>query len=47
MKKYNYYFWNVPITRKMFLKGVHYMWKNRVDEYGHYSYVGYRAEEIN
>ena len=45
MKKYNYFYYGMPITRSDFLKAVPENWEEEVDEYGTYSWGGYRAVE--
>jgi len=46
MKKYNYFYYGTPIQRRVFLSNVPESWESEVDEYGGYSYGGYRAELI-
>ena len=44
-KKYNYFYYGMPITRSNFLKAVPENWEDEVDEYGTYSWGGYKAVE--
>ena len=46
MKTYNYYYFGTPITKKQFESNVPSNWKSQVDEFGAYSWGGYRANEI-
>jgi hypothetical protein len=43
--KYNYFYYGMPITSAEFEKAVPSSWQDEVDEYGTYSYGGYRAVE--
>ena len=44
-KKYNYFYYGIPIPKANFLKSVPENWQEEVDEYGTYSWGGYRAVE--
>ena len=46
-KKYNYYYYGRPIPRAEFIKSVPSSWQDEVDEYGTYSWRGYRAIDID
>ncbi len=45
-KKYNYFYYGMPITRSEFLKEVPEKWEDWVIN-GYFSWGGYDAEEIN
>jgi hypothetical protein len=45
MKKYNYFYFGTLITKSAFLASVPENWENKVDEFGEYSFGGYRAIE--
>jgi hypothetical protein len=45
MKTYNYFYFGNPITKAQFLTSVPEDWENEVDEFGEYSFGGYRAIE--
>jgi hypothetical protein len=45
--KYNYFYYGMPITRAAFLKAVPENWQDEVDEYGCYSWGGYRAIDLD
>jgi hypothetical protein len=44
-KKFNFFYYGRPIPRAEFLKSVPDNWQEEVDEYGCYSWGGYRAVE--
>jgi hypothetical protein len=44
-KKYNYFYYGRAISRVNFIKAVPENWQDKVDEYGTYSWGGYRAVE--
>ena len=44
-KKYNYFYYGQSIPRANFIKEVPENWEDEVDEYGTYSWGGYRAVE--
>ena len=46
-KRYNFFYYGMPIPKTEFLKAVPDNWKDEVDEYGTYSYGGYRAVNID
>lgn len=45
MKAYNYFYNGQPISKNQFLAVVPEKWEDEVDEFGHYSYGHYSAEE--
>ena len=45
MKKFNFYYKNIPITRGQFEMNVPPNWQDKIDEYGCYSYGYYKAVE--
>ena len=45
MKKYNYFYNGVAISKAQFVKSVPSNWENEINEYGEYSYGYYRAVE--
>jgi len=45
MKTYNYYYYGQAISKQQFISNVPDNWKDDLDEYGEYSYGGYRAIE--
>lgn len=47
MKRYNYFYDKIPITKMAFLASVPDDWENDTDEYGDYSYGYYRAVRID
>lgn len=47
MKRYNYYYDLLPITKAMFIKHVPEGWEIEVDEYGVYSYGLWKACECD
>ena len=42
-KRFNYYYHNTPIRKQHFLSTVPSNWQQEVNEYGEYSYGGYKA----
>ena len=44
---YFYYYYGRQITRAEFIKAVPSSWQDEVDEYGTYSWRGYRAIDID
>ena len=46
-KNYNFFYYGMPISRAEFLKAVPNNWQDEVDEYGTYSWGGYRAVNID
>lgn len=40
---YNFFYYGIAITKDQFLAAVPANWEKQVDEYGEYSYGGYRA----
>ena len=46
-KKFNFFYYGMPITRAAFLKAVPENWEDEIDEYGTYSWGGYRVVEID
>jgi hypothetical protein len=46
-KKFNYFYYGRPIPRAEFLKAVPENWQEEVNEYGTYSWGGYRAVDID
>lgn len=45
MKTYNYFYYGQAIQKSQFLENVPENWEEDVDEYGEYSWGGYRAIE--
>ena len=45
--KYIYFYYGMPIPKGNFLKSVPENWEDEVDEYGCYSWGGYRAVDID
>ena len=45
-KKYNYFYYNTPILKSLFVANVPENWEEEVNEYGEYSFGGYRAVEV-
>ena len=46
-KKYIFFYYGMPITKGNFLKAVPENWEDEINEYGTYSYGGYRVVEID
>lgn len=46
MKKYNYFYNGQPITKQQFSANVPGDWENEVNDFGHYSWGYYSAEEL-
>lgn len=44
-KKYNFYYFGRAITASQFLNNVPENWEDEVNEFGEYSWGGYRAIE--
>lgn len=47
MKRYNYFYGPVPITKTAFISSVPDDWENDTDEYGEYYYGYYRAVRVD
>jgi hypothetical protein len=45
MKTYNYFYYEQAIPKTEFTENVPENWSDETDEYGEYSYGGYRAVE--
>ena len=45
MKTYNYFYYGQAITKQDFENNVPDDWESNVDEFGQYTYGGYRATE--
>lgn len=46
-KRYNFFYYGMPIPRAEFLKSVPENWEDEIDEYGCFSWGGYRVVEID
>jgi hypothetical protein len=44
-RKFNYFYYNTPITAKQFNDAVPENWKDELNDFGCYSHGGYRATE--
>lgn len=47
MKRYNYFYDKIPITKMAFLASVPDNWMDDLDQYGDYSYGYYKAVRID
>lgn len=47
MKTYNYYYNRTPISKQQFLYIVPENWETEVDDFGHYSWGYYSAEQLD
>lgn len=45
-KEYNYFYYGTPIFKAQFIANVPENWESEINEYGEYSYGGYRAIEV-
>lgn len=45
MKSYNYFYYGTAIPKRQFIDNVPENWEDEIDEFGEYSFGGYRAVE--